>query len=98
LQKNVSKRRYFLDRLSPVTRLAYRIRNLERSSILDGSYFCDGAVGRLVLEWKFQRERWIDESDGKEIESLEVSEPDFNELLRDNRKSNKVSSILQDTT
>jgi hypothetical protein len=36
--------------------------------ILDSNYLCEGAVERLVLEWKVQRGRWIDESDGEEIE------------------------------
>lgn len=72
----------FLDRISPVTRSTYDIRNIKGSSILDGSYLCAGAVERLVLQWKVQRGAWIDESEGKEVESLEEFMPNLYELLQ----------------
>lgn len=39
----------FLDRISPVMRSTYGIRKIKGSSILDGTYLCEGAVERLVL-------------------------------------------------
>jgi hypothetical protein len=72
----------FLDRISPVTRSTYGIRKIKGRSLLDGSYLCDGAIERLVLQWKVQRGAWIDESEGEEVESLKESMPEFYELLQ----------------
>lgn len=72
----------FLDRISPVMRSTYGIRKIKGSSILDGSYLCEGAVERLVLQWKVQRGGWIDESEGEQVESFEGSMPEFYELLQ----------------
>ncbi|RDL37482.1 uncharacterized protein BP5553_04915 [Venustampulla echinocandica] len=67
----------FLDRILPVTRLTWGLRKISPMSMMDGNYLCSAGVERLVLEWKYQRGRWIDESDGKEVESLEATDPDL---------------------
>jgi hypothetical protein len=72
----------FLDRISPATRSTCHIRNLKGASIPDGNYLCEGGVERLVLEWKVQRGGWTDEREGKKVDSLEETLPEFNNLLR----------------
>jgi hypothetical protein len=73
----------FLDRIiSPVTRVTWKSRNLKATSVLDGNYLCDGGVEGLVLDWKVRRGRWIDETDGKEVESDEVAPDGFVDQLR----------------
>ena len=82
----------FLDRISPVTRATYRIRNLQANNILDGNYLCDGAVERLVLEWKVQRGKWIDEQKGEDQEPMD---PAFNNLLQKAGSSSYVPVTRQ---
>ena len=62
-----------------MTRLTCRIRNLKEASVLDGNYLCEGGV---ELGWKVLRRGWIDESEGKKLDSLEKDLPEFNDLLQ----------------
>lgn len=65
----------FLDRILPMTRAFFHLRNLKANNIADGDYLCDEGAERLILEWKVQRGKWIDKRDGVEQETMD---PAFN--------------------
>jgi hypothetical protein len=68
-----------------LTRSTFKLRGLKANNILDGEYFVDGAVERLVLEWKVTRGRWIDKRDGVVVEELA---PAIDNILRRAGSSN----------
>lgn len=72
-----------------MTRNTFGLRNIRGSGILEGNYLCDGGAERLILEWKVQRDRWIDEQ----------LDPAFENLLRNAGSSTftyqKVTNIKE---
>lgn len=54
----------YLDRIQPLTRFNWPLRNRRITSVFDCRNFCCGGVERLVDEWKARRGKWIDEQDG----------------------------------
>jgi hypothetical protein len=60
----------FLGRLQPITRATYPLLNVPTLSVLDGHSLLDGGAERLILEWKIERGKRIDEQAGVQQEPI----------------------------
>ncbi|MCJ1475630.1 hypothetical protein MMC13_004293 [Lambiella insularis] len=85
-----------LDRVQPVTRNTYVLRGLEKKNLLNGNYLLDGGAERLVMEWKFQRKRWIDRRDG--FAETQKSDPVLDNLLQRAGASDYVHQMVPGMT
>ncbi|KAH7129131.1 hypothetical protein EDB81DRAFT_808769 [Dactylonectria macrodidyma] len=72
----------YLKRVNPVTRSTFNLRGIKASSMMDGNYLLDGGAERLVLQWKVERGRQIDERDDAPIHDQPPLAQDFADLLK----------------
>jgi hypothetical protein len=56
------------------------LRGIKENSVLNGSYLVDGGAERLLLQWKVERRRQINQRDGNP-DTTEVLDKDFQDLL-----------------
>jgi hypothetical protein len=86
----------FVDRVQPVTRDTWQVRNLKATSILDGNFLMDAGAERLLLEWKKTVISLIDHRDAR-AGTPETLEPDsFDDLLANAGSSKFVPRAIAD--